>query len=260
MNDFTQEIFNLKNKSAVIIGGGGYLCSEMAIGLARAGCKISILDIELEKASVVEKKINELGLMDTISLQIDVSKKEIHQSCLNKILHKFKKIDVLINGAGINTSTPYFDLSIEEWNKVIDSQITGVFFGCQVFGEYMVQNKTGTIINISSASSGPPLSKAFPYSVAKAGIKNLTKNLAREWAEFGVRVNALQPGFFPTEWNKRNFITPEREKAILNHTPMNRYGEPYELVGAVIWLASDASSFVTGTEITIDGGFSCMTI
>jgi NAD(P)-dependent dehydrogenase (short-subunit alcohol dehydrogenase family) len=124
----------------------------------------------------------------------------------------------------------------------------------------MVERGRGSIINISSASSGPPLSKAFAYSVAKAGIKNLTQNLGREWATKGVRVNALRPGFFPTEWNRKNFITPEREATILGHTPMRRYGEPIELLGAALWLASDASSFVTGAEIAVDGGFSCMSI
>ena len=124
----------------------------------------------------------------------------------------------------------------------------------------MVDKRSGSIINVSSASAGPPLSKAFSYSVAKAGIKNLTQNLAREWATMGVRVNAIRPGFFPTEWNRKNFITPEREIAILGHTPMGRYGEPDELLGAILWLASDASGFVTGSEVTVDGGFSCMTI
>ena len=116
------------------------------------------------------------------------------------------------------------------------------------------------LLGNSSASSGPPLSKAFTYSVAKAGIKNLTQNIAREWATQGVRVNVIRPGFFPTEWSIKNFITPEREQAILGHTAMARYGKPEELLGAVLWLASDAASFVTGAEIAVDGGFSCMTI
>ena len=124
----------------------------------------------------------------------------------------------------------------------------------------MLKNNSGSIINISSASAGPPLSKAFTYSASKAGIKNLTQNLGREWGEKGVRVNALRPGFFPTEWNKKNFITKDREIKILGHTPMNRYGKPEELIGAVLWLSSDASSFVTGAEIAVDGGYSCMTI
>lgn len=124
----------------------------------------------------------------------------------------------------------------------------------------MLENGGGSIVNISSASAGPPLSKAFAYSAAKAGIKNLTQNLGREWATQGVRVNAIRPGFFPTDWNRKNFITSEREAAILGHTPMGRYGEVEELVGALIWLASDAASFVTGAEIAVDGGYSAMTI
>jgi NAD(P)-dependent dehydrogenase (short-subunit alcohol dehydrogenase family) len=132
--------------------------------------------------------------------------------------------------------------------------------GCQVFGRHLVEQRSGSIINISSASSGPPLSKAFTYSAAKAAIRNLSQNLAREFAPFNVRVNALRPGFFPTEWSMKHFITKEREAAILGHTPMGRYGRPAELVGAVIWLFSDASSFVTGAEIEVDGGFTAMTI
>ena len=113
---------------------------------------------------------------------------------------------------------------------------------------------------MSSASAGPPLSKAFTYSVAKAGIRSLTQNLGREWGTAGVRVNALRPGFFPTQWSREHFIDADREAAILGHTPMARYGEPEELTGAALWLASDASKFVTGTEVTVDGGFTCMTI
>ena len=124
----------------------------------------------------------------------------------------------------------------------------------------MIKNKYGSIINKSSSSSGPPLSKAFTYSVSKAGIKNLTQNLGREWGNKGVRVNAIKPGFFPTKWNKKNFLSKKRINQILSHTPMVRFGETKELVGVIIWLASDASSFVTGTEIAIDGGFSSMTI
>ena len=137
----------------------------------------------------------------------------------------------------------------------MDSQITGTMIACQVFGKEMLKQKSGSIINISSASAGPPLSKAFPYSVAKAGIKNLTMNLAREWAMSNVRVNAIRPGFFPTEWNKKNFIDKERETAIMSHTPMKRFGHPSELIGATIWLASDSSSFVTEQKLQLMEGF-----
>ena len=160
----------------------------------------------------------------------------------------------------LSLTKPFLEINLDDWHKVMDSQITGTMLGCKTFAPHMIKNNSGSIINISSASAGPPLSKAFAYSVAKAGIRNLTMNLAREWAKYNIRVNAIRPGFFPTDWNRKNFITPDREKAILDHTPMGRYGESTELIGSIIWLASDASSFVTGSEVTIDGGFSCMTI
>ena len=260
MNSYLNNLFNLEGKVAVVIGAGGHLCGEMARGFARAGCKVAILDLRLEKAMAVEDELKKAGFDNVISLAIDVAKKEEHIDALEKVLAAFGQIDILVNGAGINGPTPFFELTLEEWYAILDSQVTGTFLGCQVFGEYMVGRGSGSIINLSSASAGPPLSKAITYSVAKAGIKNLTQNLGREWGTKGVRVNALRPGFFPTEWNRKNFITPEREIAILGHTPMKRYGEPHELIGATLWLASDASGFVTGAEIAIDGGFGCMTI
>jgi NAD(P)-dependent dehydrogenase (short-subunit alcohol dehydrogenase family) len=260
MNTYLNQLFNLEGKVAVVTGAGGHLCSEMARALAKAGCSVAVLDLRIEKAKTIEDEIRSLGYDKVISLAIDVAKKDDHISALKTILLNFGKIDILINGAGINGSTPFFEIDLKEWYAILDSQITGTFLGCQVFGEYMVKGGKGSIINISSASAGPPLSKAFTYSVAKAGIKNLTQNLGREWGTKGVRVNAIRPGFLPTEWNRKNFITPEREAAILGHTPMARFGEPVELVGAILWLASDASSFVTGAEIEVDGGYSCMTI
>ena len=260
MNTYLADIFNLEDKVAVITGGGGHLCSEMVRGFARSGCAVAILDLRLEKALLVEAELRAEGFDRILSMAIDVAKKEQHVEALKAILNKFGQIDILVNGAGINGPTPFFELSLEEWYSILDSQLTGTFLGCQVFGEYMVKRGSGSIINISSASAGPPLSKAFTYSIAKAGILNLTQNLGREWGAKGVRVNALRPGFLPTDWNLKNFITPERGKAILGHTPMARYGKPSELLGATLLLASDAASFVTGAEIAVDGGFSCMTI
>jgi len=179
---------------------------------------------------------------------------------LRAVLNDFPSIQIVVNGAGINSPKPFLDISEIDWNDVVRSQLTATMFGCQVFGSYFLDNSYGSILNISSASADPALSKAFAYSAAKAGIRNLTQNLGREWGTKGVRVNAIRPGFFPTEWNRKNFITPERESAILNHTPMKRFGEPSELIGAAVFLASEASTFVTGTELVVDGGFSCMTI
>jgi NAD(P)-dependent dehydrogenase (short-subunit alcohol dehydrogenase family) len=260
MNSYLDKLFNLEGKVAVVTGAGGHLCSEMVRGLARAGCAVAILDLQPEKAKLVENELRAAGFDRVMSLAIDVAKKQDHINALEQILSAFGHIDILVNGAGINSPTPFLELTLEEWHTILDSQLTGTFLGCQVFGGYMIGRGRGSIINISSASAGPPLSKAFTYSVAKAGILNLTQNLGREWGTKGVRVNALRPGFFPTEWNRKNFITPEREAAILDHTPMARYGEPGELIGATIWLASDAAGFVTGAEIAVDGGFSCMTI
>lgn len=258
--NYISDLFNLDGKVVAITGAGGHLCSEMARGFAMSGCCLAILDLRPDKAIAVEEELRDLGCHNVISMPIDVAEKDQHVKVLNSIVSRFGKVDVLVNGAGINSPTPFFDISLEQWRSVIDSQLTGTFLGCQVFGEHMVANQSGSIINISSASAGPPLSKAFAYSVSKAGILNLTQNLGREWGQQGVRVNAIRPGFFPTEWNRKNFITPQREQSILSHTPMARFGHPNELVGAILWLASDASSFVTGSEVSVDGGFSCMTI
>lgn len=258
--EYLSRLFNLVGKVAVVIGGGGHLCSEMARGFAHAGCNVAVLDLRPEKASAVSDELQAAGFDHVMAHPIDVTKKQDHVLALQQVLSAFGRVDILVNGAGINSPKPFLELSLDEWHAVMDSQVTGTFLGCQIFGGHMVRQGSGSIINISSASAGPPLSKAFAYSVAKAGIKNLTQNLGREWALKGVRVNAIRPGFFPTAWNRANFITPEREAAILSHTPMKRYGEPAELLGAVLWLASDAASFVTGAEITVDGGFSCMTI
>ena len=260
MTAFVQNLFDIKDRIAVITGGGGYLCGEMARGLAKAGCKIVVMDLRGHKAEDVARDIRDSIGVEAIGLEIDASDKNAFADGLDQTLAAFGRADILINGAGINAPTPFLDITIDEFNDVMKSQVTSTLRGCQVFGRHMLDQGKGSIINISSASAGPPLSKAFSYSIAKAGILNLTQNLGREWGTKGVRVNAIRPGFFPTEWNRKNFITKDREAAILGHTPMARYGEVDELVGGVIYLASDAASFVTGSELTVDGGFSCMTI
>ena len=257
--DFLHSLFNLDGRVAAVIGGGGHLCGAMADALGRAGAAVAVLDREEEKAQAVAERLQRAGIR-AISSPIDVTKKDEHRAALAQVTMALGPVDVLVNGAGINAPTPFLEISPEEWHAILDSHTTGTFLACQVFGAEMVSRGRGSIINISSASAGPPLSKAFSYSVAKAGIWNLTQNLAREWAPFNVRVNALRPGFFPTEWSMKNFITPEREAAILSHTPMRRYGKPEELIGAVVWLASDAASFVTGAHVAVDGGFLSMTI
>jgi NAD(P)-dependent dehydrogenase (short-subunit alcohol dehydrogenase family) len=254
------ELFSLVGKTAVVIGGGGHICSALAQGFASAGAKVVVADLRIEKAQSVAYAIeSEFGIA-TLAVEVDASSKKSLEQLLSQTISIFGKVDVLVNGAGINSPKPFLEILEGEWHEVVDSQLTATMFGCQVFGSAMTKQKSGSIINVSSASADPALSKAYAYSAAKAGIRNLTQNLGREWAQYGVRVNAIRPGFFPTEWNRKNFITKEREAAILGHTPMNRFGETHELVGATIFLASEASSFVTGSELVIDGGFSAMTI
>ncbi|MFH1379213.1 MAG: SDR family oxidoreductase [bacterium] len=256
---YINDLFGLDGKVAAVIGGGGFLCSAMAVGLAGSGVQVAVLDKNPEHAKKVAQDIVSDG-GTAISGEVDVTDKASHENALSLVVKTYGTIHILINGAGINAPTPFFDISIDEWNAILQTHLTGTMLGCQVFGKHMIGKTQGSIINISSASAGPPLSKAFAYSAAKAGLRNLTQNLAREWAPHRVRVNALRPGFFPTEWSMKNFIDKTREKAILGHTPMNRYGKPKELIGAVLWLASDAASFVTGAEIAVDGGFTAMTI
>lgn len=259
MTDYLTELFNLRGKVAALTGAGGYLVGEMSRALARAGVRVAALDVSLEAAQRTAQAIVDAG-GESIAIAVDATRKEEYTRALDAIVARWGALDCAVFGAGANAPTPFLDIPIEEWNQILAVQLTGTMLGCQVLGGYMVARGQGSIVTISSASSGPPLSKAFTYSVAKAGVKNLTQNLAREWAPAGVRVNALRPGFFPTEWSRQHFITPEREAAILGHTAMRRYGRPDELVGAVLWLLSDASSFVTGAEIPVDGGFTAMTI
>jgi NAD(P)-dependent dehydrogenase (short-subunit alcohol dehydrogenase family) len=256
----TYDGFTLKNKNAVVVGGGGHICSALAKGFAEAGAKVVVADLRIDKAEKVSREINDLYPDSSIPLQVDATDIDSIRRLLEKSSAQFGIIEIALNGAGINSPKPFLDITEFEWNNVMRSQLTATMFGCQIFGEHMLKNSGGSIINVSSASADPALSKAFAYSAAKAGIRNLTQNLGREWGGKGVRVNAIRPGFFPTEWNRKNFITPERENSILAHTPMKRFGEPSELIGAAIYLASTASSFVTGSELIVDGGFSAMTI
>lgn len=259
MVNYLAELFRLQGKVAALTGGGGYLVGEMVAAFARVGVKVALMDIDLESAEKVAEKINADG-GEAVALRVDVTQKSELEVALVEIMKRYRSADILVNGAGMNAPTSFLEITLEEWYRILDVQLTGTMLACQVFGAHMVKQGKGSIVNISSASASPPLSKAFAYSVAKAGVKNLTQNLAREWAMSGVRVNALRPGFFPTDWSKKNFLTPDRVQAILNHTPMGRFGDPRELVGAVLWLCSDAASFVTGAEIAVDGGFSAMTI
>lgn len=255
-----EDWFSLDGKVAAVVGGGGVLAGEMAMGLASFGADICIIDLNQAAAESRAAEVRKLGRR-AIAVDGDASQRACHERALQAILNEFGRVDILINAAGINSGTPFFEITDEEWHRILDVDLKSVFLGCQVFGKAMVEaGRGGSIINISSVSSGPPLSRVFTYSVAKGGVNQITQFLAREWAPYKVRVNAIVPGFFPAEQN-RKLLTPERTAQIMKHTPMGRFGEPSELTGAVIYLASErASSFVTGSILRVDGGFLAMTI
>lgn len=255
-----QELFSLEGKVAVVVGAGGVLGGEMAQGLAEAGADIAILARTPQNGEARASRVRETG-RKAIVIQADATSKGELQYALHTALHELGRVDILLNAAGINSGTPFFEIAEEEWHRILDVDLKSVFLACQIFGKHMVEaGQGGSIINISSASSDPPLSKVFTYSVAKGGVNQITKFLAREFAPSNVRVNAIVPGFFPAEQN-RKLLTPERTAQILGHTPMNRFGDARELIAAAVYLASDkASSFVTGSILRVDGGFGAMTI
>jgi NAD(P)-dependent dehydrogenase (short-subunit alcohol dehydrogenase family) len=253
-------MFSLDGEVAVVIGGGGVLAGAMSDGLAQAGARVAVAGRTLENAEKRAQSITAAG-HDAIGVQCDSTSKADLQRLLATVIEKYGRVDILVNAAGVNSATPFFDITEEEWHRILDIDLKSVFLACQVFGKAMVDaGRGGSIINITSVSSGPPLSKVFTYGVAKGGVNQITQFLARELAPHKIRVNAILPGFFPAEQN-RKVLTPERVASIMAHTPMNRFGDADELVGAAVYLASSrASSFVTGAILKIDGGFMAMTI
>ena len=258
-SEYLESMFSLKGKVAVVIGGTGELCGAMAEGLASAGAETVLVGRSEEKAAARLAKIESAGGKAYFE-KVDVNSKASIQALLDSVLKKSGQVDILVNGAGINSPTPIFDIEEEEFDSILNTNLKAVLFAAQVFGKYMVdRGEGGSMINIGSMSGIVPLSRVFTYSATKAAVHNLSKNLAREWAESKVRVNTIVPGFFPAEQNKK-VLTPERVASIMGHTPANRFGEAHELIGSTLLLASGASSFMNGTEIVVDGGYASMTI
>ena len=259
-SDFLSSLFSLRDKVAVVIGGTGELCGAMAEGLARAGAEVVIVGRNQDKAQARIATIETAGGRVWFHAAEATSKPDL-ETLLATVLRRSGRVDILVNGAGINSATPFFDIAEDEFERIVRVNLTGVFFGCQVFGKHLVEaGHGGSIINIGSMSGLVPLSRVFTYSATKSAVHNLSLNLAREWAPHRVRVNVLVPGFFPAEQN-RKILQPERVAKIMGHTPMDRFGEARELVGATLLLASDsAGSFITGEELIVDGGFHSMAI
>ncbi len=252
------ELFSLKGKVAVVIGGTGELCGAIAEGFAAAGAVVALVGRDVAKAQRRLDRITQAGGKGEF-FPCDTTSRAALQKLLADVLARLGRVDILVNGAGVNSPTPFLDIAEEEFDRIMTVNFKGLVLACQVFGQHLIKQGAGSIINLGSASGLSPLSRVFTYSASKAAVHNLSKNLAREWAPRGVRVNVLVPGFFPAEQN-RKVLSPDRVASIMAKTPMARFGEAHELVGAALLLASDAGSFITGSELVVDGGFDAMTI
>jgi NAD(P)-dependent dehydrogenase (short-subunit alcohol dehydrogenase family) len=254
------DVFDLGGRVAAVIGGTGVLGGALCHGLGDAGAAVAVLGRSEERAVGRVAALEAAGVR-AIAVRVDATDLAAVEAACREIETRLGPVDILVNAPGVNSSTPFFEIDLEEWHRLLDVNLTTVFVACQVFGRAMVASgRGGSMINISSASSGPPLTRVLTYSVAKAGLNNLTQYLAKELAPYRIRVNAIAPGFFPAEQN-RALLSEERLRSIMGHTPAGRLGAPGELVGTAVWLASEAASgFVTGAIIRVDGGFTAMTI
>lgn len=267
------DLFDLSQDIAVVIGATGVLGGSIAEGLARAGAKVAILGRNAERGAARVDLIAKSGGVAKF-FAADVSNRQSLKTAHEEILKQLGPPTVLVNAAGgndpkvtVTAERPIEQIAAEDWLANFDLNLVGgVLFPCQEFGPAMCAKNRGSIINIASVSAHLPLSRVVSYSAAKAAVLSLTQFLAREWASKKVRVNSITPGFFPAEQNRALLFNPDgsptpRTQSILGHTPMKRFGEATELIGAAIFLASErASSFITGTDIRVDGGFLCQTI
>jgi NAD(P)-dependent dehydrogenase (short-subunit alcohol dehydrogenase family) len=264
------ELFSLKGRVAIVTGGTGVLGGAMAAGLAAAGAKVAILGRRAEQAATVAQALEAEGGI-AMPLPADVLDTAQLADARKTVLAKWGRIDILLNAAGGNSAdatvfneVTFFNLKQEAFQKMLDLNLIGSVLPSQVFGEAMAEARRGSIINISSMASQRVLTRVIGYSAAKAGIDNFTRWLAVEMAHKygeGIRVNAIAPGFFVGEQNRAFLLNQDgglspRGQTIVDHTPMKRFGEPEELIGAAVWLASDAARFVTGVVVPVDGGFS----
>jgi len=258
-NGYLDELFSLRGRTAVVVGGTGVLGGALADGLGRAGAFVVVAGRGADRGEARVRAIRDAG-GDATFVSVDATDRESVTALLAATIHARGRADILVNCAGVNSSVPYFDIPDDDFAKVIDTNLKSTHIGCQVFGAHMAEHGGGSILNIGSVSADKPLSRVFIYSASKAAVVNYTKNVARELAPKGVRVNVLCPGFFPAEQNKK-ILSPERVASIMGKTPMGRFGSPEELLGAAILLCAPvAGSFITGAEVYVDGGFTGMSI
>ena len=244
----------LNGKVAVVIGGTSGIGRAIAHGLAQAGADVVATSRREEQVNAAAAEIEKIG-GKTLRITSDVSNKNSLQNLLDVCVKEFGKVDVLVNSAGRTKRAPTLDFDEEDWNAILETNLTGTLRACQVFGRQMLEQKYGRIINIASLSTFVSLFEVAAYSASKAAVASLTKSLAIEWAKHGVNVNAIAPGVFKTDLNRELLESTERGREFQLRTPMGRFGRVEELAGAAVFLASDAASFVTGEVLVVDGGF-----
>jgi NAD(P)-dependent dehydrogenase (short-subunit alcohol dehydrogenase family) len=246
--------FDLSGKCAVVIGGTSGLGKAIALGIAEAGADVVAASRRQEETDLVAAEIEGLGRR-SLRATVDVRDRSSIELLQRKVLDSFRKVDILVNAAGITHKTPTLECSEEEWTSILDINLNGTWRACQIFGKTMVGQGFGKILNIASLSTFVGFNQVAAYGVSKAGVGALTKTLAIELAPFNVCVNAIAPGIFPTALNAELILHTERGRELKMRTPMKRFGEMDELAGGAIYLVSDAASFVTGEILVIDGGF-----
>jgi NAD(P)-dependent dehydrogenase (short-subunit alcohol dehydrogenase family) len=246
-------LFNLGGKTAVVIGGTSGLGRTLALGLADAGADVVVSGRRQELVNSTALQI-EAKARRTLRLISDVRDKDSLFKLRDAVLNAFDNVDILVNAAGITRKVATLEMQEADWNAVLDTNLTGTLRGCQVFGEPMLKRGSGRVINIASLGSQLGLFQVSAYSASKAGVASLTKSLAVEWSRHGVTVNAILPGVFRTDMNTALLEGTERGREFLMRTPMGRYGKAEELIGAAVFLASEAGAFVTGQLLAVDGG------
>lgn len=252
--DMTTQLLSLEGKVAVITGGTSGIGRALSIGLANAGADVIATARRQQQVDETAAAIEELG-RTTLRLASDVCDRSSLEAILTAALQRFGKVDILINCAGRIKRAPTLTMLEDEWTAILDTNLTGTLRACQVFGRHMLERGYGRIVNIASLNSFVALSEVAAYAASKAGVVSLTRSLAVEWSKKGVTVNAIAPGVFRTELNAQLLDSTPRGQELLMRTPMGRFGKTEELIGAAIYLSSDAASFVTGQTLVVDGGF-----